>query len=490
MSEQSFKIVGQDKAKELPQPSVHADKDFAGNVAMVTLGCAKNLVDSEVMLGALRGRGFRVIAEPQDADLIVVNTCAFLQSAVEEGIERILELSHYKTSGRCRRLVVAGCMVERYKGELEQSLPEVDQFLSTDELLEVGKESKTTETCFEEARRPYFLYDESMPRVVSTAQHSTYLKIAEGCNRPCTFCIIPKLRGGFRSRSRESITEEAQGFLQNGVRELNLVAQDLTAYGSDFPGNRGIKSELPSLLRSISTLAPAEMQYWIRLLYAYPIGVNEELLRTIVESPNICNYLDIPLQHSSGAVLKRMQRPLGEKGTRSLVEHMRATSPEIAIRSTFIVGFPGETEEDVDSLENFIAEGHFANVGVFTYSQEEEAKSFSFDAQVDESVKVERRERIMEAQQVVVQRMLEAKVGTRELVLIDGTHEDTDLLLSARAEWQAPETDGVVIINDIDVEENADSAEGFSSLDLAGRFCTVEYKEVAGYDLVATIVSI
>ncbi|MCB0323933.1 MAG: radical SAM protein, partial [Bdellovibrionales bacterium] len=209
-------------------------KDYAGNVLMVTLGCAKNLVDSEVMLGALRSRGFQPIAEPNEADLIVVNTCAFLQSAVEEGIDRILEMSEYKASGRCRKLVVAGCMVERYRDELKKSLPEVDQFLSTDELLKVGSDDATSEECFQSARRPYFLYDESMPRIRSTAGHTSYIKVAEGCNRPCTFCIIPKIRGSFRSRSIESIRSEADRLLDQGVRELNLVAQDLTAFGTDF----------------------------------------------------------------------------------------------------------------------------------------------------------------------------------------------------------------------------------------------------------------
>ncbi len=489
MSSDRLQILGKKAETPLPEASMHAGSDFAGNVAMVTLGCAKNLVDSEIMLGALKHRGFRVIAEPEDADLVVVNTCAFLQSAVREGIDRILELSELKAEGRCRRLVVAGCMVERYRAELEASLPEVDQFLSTDELLEVGAASPTSEKCFDEARRPYFLYDESMPRVVSTAGHSTYLKIAEGCNRPCSFCIIPKIRGGFRSRPQQSIVAEARSFLQQGVRELNLVAQDLTAYGSDFEGNRGIKSELPALLKDLASIDSDQREYWIRLLYAYPIGVNEELLRVIVERPQICNYIDIPLQHASGAVLKRMQRPLGEKGTRALVEHMRSTAPEIAIRTTFIVGFPGETEADVDALESFVAEGHFANVGVFTYSQEEEAKSFHFDGQIDEELKNERRNRVMEAQQNVVTRMLAEKIGERERVLIDGLHPETDLLLSARTQWQAPETDGMVIVNDIELEHSDDALNELSSAELTGQYVTVEYREVAGYDLVATIVA-
>ncbi len=470
--------------------SVFAEPGFAGNVALVTLGCAKNQVDSEIMLGALKGRGFRPVSDPQSADLIIVNTCAFLQSAVEEGIDTILELANYKKSGRCRKLYVAGCMVERYREDLKKTLPEVDRFISTDDLLRVADESETSDDCFNEARRPYFLYDETMPRVLSTAGHSAFVKVSEGCDRPCTFCIIPKIRGSLRSRSIASIGNEVKSLLQQGVKEFNLVAQDLTAYGSDFSGNRGVRSELSGLLQHISKESE-DFDCWIRLFYAYPIGVTEELVRQIVQLPRICNYLDLPLQHISGPVLKAMQRPLGEKGTRGLIEKVREIAPELALRTTFIVGFPGETEEDILSLEEFVSAGHFAHVGVFTYSQEKEAKSYILPDQIPEEIKSERRGRIMECQQAVVKRRLNSLVGTQLRVLIDGTHAESDLLFTGRTEWQGPETDGEVILNDISdaLQESETFSEG-EFPHLKGRFAVAEITEVSGYDLVGRLVSL
>jgi ribosomal protein S12 methylthiotransferase len=466
--------------------SVVADPSFAGNVALVTLGCAKNLVDSEVMLGVLQQRGFRPINDVEQADLIVVNTCAFLQSAVEEGIDRILELSELRTSGRCKRLVVAGCMVERYRGDLKEALPEVDQFISTDELLKVG-DAATSGDCFSDARRPYFLYDETMPRLRSTSGHCAFVKVAEGCNRPCTFCIIPKLRGSFRSRSIDSVSTEVVQLLQSGIREVTFVAQDLTAYGIDHDQQTAIKKpRLVELLENIDRQTAGFDPYWLRLLYAYPIGVDERLLQTMRDLPRVCNYLDLPLQHISAPVLKRMQRPLGARGTRALVETMRKDFPEIALRTTFIVGFPGETEEDVRELESFIAEGHFTHVGVFTYSQEEEAASFTFPEQVPVELLEERRARLMEVQQEIVKQRYAAKLGSVERVLVDGYHEETEMLLVGRTSWQGPETDGEVILNDI-AEELVDE---IALENCIGRFCQVRYTEQAGYDLVAEIIAV
>ncbi len=467
--------------------NVMAGPDFAGNVMLVTLGCAKNLVDSEIMLGNLVARGFQPVVEAEQADLIVVNTCAFLQSAVDEGIDRILELSELKKNGRCKRLVVAGCMVERYRGQLVEALPEVDQFVSTDELLNVGAVSETTDQCFEEARRPYFVYDESMPRLRSTGGHTAYVKVSEGCNRPCTFCIIPKIRGSFRSRQIDSIVKEVENLVLDGVKEVNFVAQDLTAFGSDLDSLK--KPKLGELLARIGEQAKSLPTHWIRLLYAYPVGVTEELMRTISETPNICSYLDIPLQHISNDVLKRMHRPLGEKGTRRLVEQMRAVAPDVALRTTFIVGFPGETEQDVDLLEEFIREGHFTHVGIFTYSQEEESQAFSLPDQVSDEIKNARKERLMQVQQEIVAKRLAAWQGQRVRVLVDGAHSDTDLLMVGRTEWQAPETDGEVIINDVDdLLRNDDGDIGAEQL--RGRFVEVEITEIAGYDLVGRLVSV
>lgn len=459
--------------------------DFAGNVAVVTLGCAKNQVDSEVMLGAFQSKGYRAVADPKNAEVIVVNTCAFLESAVTEGIDTILELARYKKEGRLRKLIVAGCMVERYRGELQKEFPEVDRFLSTDELLQVADDQSTTAECFDGARRPYFLYDETMPRVINQGAHSSYVKIAEGCDRPCSFCIIPKIRGTFRSRSLQSVKAEVQELLAAGTREINLVAQDLTAYGSDFPGNRAYQSQLPKLLDEISAF-PGD--YWIRLLYAYPIGVTEDLINKISQTPQICNYLDLPLQHVSGDVLKAMRRPLGERGTRQLIEKIKTLAPQIALRTTFIVGFPGETEEDVDKLEEFVRSGHFFHVGVFTYSQEAEATSYHYANQIPEELKKERRARVMEAQQVVVQRQLCSLVGRQLKVLLEGEHVETDLLLTARAEFQAPETDGEIIINEINDDTFEGESRDASREALKGKFGIVEITDVAGYDLVGQLV--
>ncbi len=482
-------VVGGERA------AIQASADFNGNVALVTLGCAKNQVDSEVMLGVLKERGFRPVSDATTADLIVVNTCGFLRSAVEEGIDTILDMAKLKKSGRCRKLVVAGCMVERYRDELKASMPEVDIFLSTDELLKVGEAVETSSECFDSARRPFFIYDESMPRILSDGGLSAFVKVAEGCNRPCTFCIIPKLRGGFRSRGLESIVREADLLRKSGIREINLVAQDLTAYGSDFAGNRGIKSELPELLSRLSAAVPAEEMFWIRLLYAYPIGVTDQLIEQIASLPHLCGYLDLPLQHISHSVLKRMQRPLGERGTRELISRIRAGAPKVALRTTFIVGFPGETEEDVDALEAFVAEGHFTHVGVFSYSQEPGTPAHDLAEQVPERVKEQRRARVMQAQQKVVAERHAGLIGQEVPVIIEGEHEETDLLLSARAEWQAPETDGCVIINEIDdgVLEGA----GISSEDpdyslskFSGTIGRVVITESAGYDLIGRLVEV
>ncbi len=438
---------------------------YAGNALMVTLGCAKNLVDSEVMLGSLRSKGFELVTDPTQADLIVVNTCAFLESAVEESVDRILEMAEYKKTARCKQLVVAGCIVERYKDDLQKTLPEVDQYISTDDLLLVGDSN----SILDKAKRPYFLYDEGMPRVLSTSPHLTYVKIAEGCDRPCAFCIIPKIRGEFRSRPIESIVQEIIALKDSGTKEFNLVAQDLTAYGNDREkNNKG--AELVKLLGSIELLANEKNTFWTRLLYAYPIGVNDELLEIISNSNVVAPYLDLPLQHVSDNVLKLMRRPLGGKKTVELIN--KISSYDIAFRTTFLVGFPGETEQDIAQLEEVVSQGHFTHVGVFTYSQEKEALSYTFENQVPEEIKHQRKERIMLAQKNVVEKRLKSLIGKKENVLIDGMLEDKVI---ARASWQAPETDSVIYV---------DTKKELSP----GQFVEVEYKSYLDYDLIAELV--
>jgi ribosomal protein S12 methylthiotransferase len=455
---------------------------FRGRASVITLGCAKNQVDSEVMLGVLRKNGFEIVSDLSVADVAVVNTCGFLQSSVKESIDCVLDVAQYKKRGRLRKLIVAGCMVERYKGDLRKSMPEVDAIISIDDLLKVGDvATDTVGVHLNDAARPYFLYDESMPRQVTGPGHFAYVKIAEGCNRPCTFCIIPKLRGAMRSRPIDSIIKEVNDLTLAGVKEVNLVAQDLTSYGTD----RKTGEDLKGLLRRLGSETKMP---WIRLLYSYPIGIDAELLKTIVSTPNICNYLDLPLQHASESVLKRMQRPIGKYSPRKIAELIRETTPEIALRTTFIVGFPGETEADVAELEKLVSDGFFSAVGVFTYSPEEGTPSADFEGQVPDAEKEERRKRIMLAQQRVVERRLAAMVGKRVEVLVEGVHEDTDLLLTGRTRQQAPDVDGTVIINDL-MDQSGAPLELSADAIPVGSLATVEITEVAGYDLVGTLVA-
>lgn len=480
-------------------------RQFKGRAAVITLGCAKNHVDSEVMLGVLRAKGFEVVSEVTDADVAIVNTCGFLQSAVEESIDCILDVAELKRTGRLRKLVVAGCAVERYRDpsgkhqSMQEALPEVDAFISVNDVLSVADVALLDSAKHDqvggssisapfaevlgEAARPYFLYDDSMPRELATKSHFAYVKVSEGCNRPCTFCIIPKIRGQMRSRSIDSVLREVEDLRARGVREINLVAQDLTSFGLDLPADRhGSGRRLVALLEALDRQAAVD---WVRLLYAYPVGTDRALLETIRDLPRIVEYLDIPLQHASERVLKRMKRPIGSFAPRRMVEWMKEVAPEVAIRTTFIVGFPGETEEDIAELEAFVAEGHFSSVGVFTYSQESGTPAGEMEDQVEEEEKRERRERIMSAQQSVVQRYLSGFVGKQLPVLMEGLHEDTEALLVGRARFQAPEVDGTVIVNDLGATDMSESPRVQS---LIGQFAQVEVTEVAGYDLVGRIV--
>lgn len=479
---QSLSIVGQEENKgscgiEMnikPGHSGVEPRAFQGRAAVITLGCAKNQVDSEVMLGVLKNSGFELVPDVAEADVAIVNTCGFLESAVKESVDCILDVSELKTSGRLRQLIVAGCLVSRYKGDLAKTLPEVDHFLTTEEILKVGVVAggSVVEDVLDKAARPYFLYDDSMPRCLSTRSHTAYVKIAEGCDRPCTFCIIPKIRGKMRSRSIDSVVREVQELGQQGVQEVNLVAQDLTSYGADHKEG--------GLVELLQALSAADAVKWIRLLYAYPIGTEAVLLDTIRKLPNVCNYIDIPLQHSSERVLKEMRRPLGRFSPRKLVEFIRSHAPEIQIRTTFIVGFPGETEEDVADLEAFIRDGHFTSVGIFCYSKEQGTPAGEMKNQVAKRTQESRRKRLMKAQQEVVGEKLQSFVGQTLDVLIEGLHEETELLLTGRTAFQAPEVDGVVLINDIEPELGEITP---------GRIGRVEITEVAGYDLIGTLIS-
>jgi ribosomal protein S12 methylthiotransferase len=463
-------------AVNITEPQAREGKAFTGRAAIVTLGCAKNQVDSEVMIGVLRNTGFEIVNDLSRADVAIVNTCGFLESAVKESVDCVLELSELKKSGSLRRLLVAGCMVERYKGDIRKALPEVDSFIALDGLLSVGQaalgEDDSLRDILHEGARPYFLYDETMPRHLASQSHMAYVKVSEGCNRPCAFCIIPQIRGSMRSRTVDSITREVQALAAQGVKEMNLVAQDLTAYGTDTGSAR-----LVDLLRSLDAAKAAQ---WVRLLYAYPVGVDDELLAAITELPSVCKYLDVPLQHASESVLKMMKRPVGRFGSRRFVEYVRAQAPTIKLRTTFIVGFPGETEADVAELEKFVAEGHFESVGVFTYSPEQGTDAFEMKDQISEKEKRIRRDRIMLAQQKVRIARNDEYIGQEFEVLVEGPHEETDMLLTARTRFQAPEVDGTVLINDV--------AEGLGEV-TSGHLGRVKITEISGYDLVGTLIA-
>jgi ribosomal protein S12 methylthiotransferase len=465
-----FPILGQAASDSASDPS--SNTSYRGNVALITLGCAKNQVDSEVMLASLVKAGFDLTSDIDEAEIAVVNTCSFLQAAIDESLEVIRGVCNRKSQGRLRKVIVAGCLVQRGKEQLKELIPEIDAFVGQNELAEAGQVvSGELKTILDSSARPYFLYDEHVPRILSTAPHTAYVKIAEGCNRPCAFCIIPKIRGDFRSRAISSVVNEVNDLATSGTREVILIAQDLTQFGKD---RRDQRERLPDLLRAIDEQTEID---WVRLLYAYPVSTDRELLEAIRDLPSVCKYLDIPLQHSSEGVLKRMKRPIGKQSPRALAEMFRSEFPEIAIRSTFIVGFPGETEKDVEDLVSFIHQSKFHSVGVFTYSPEPGTPGALLDNQIEEEEKLRRQEAVMLAQQEVVTEVFGNYIGQELIVLNEGRHPESDQLLSARTDFQAPEVDGTVIINRL-----ADDV----ALPEAGEFGRVLITELAGYDLVGT----
>lgn len=413
-------------------------------VHVTSLGCPKNLVDSEVMLGLLQEAGFAAVTEPEEADILLVNTCGFIQSAVEEGIDTILTLAEWKEEQPAKLLVVVGCMVQRYGDSLVAELPEVDLFIGTEGTQEIvtrlrqllaGQPVPLT------LATPTFLMDARLPRQLSTPRHRAYLKVTEGCANRCAYCLIPTLRGGLRSRPLADLLAEAQALAAAGVQELTLVAQDLTAYGHDLgPGGPRLVDLLAGLLET--TAIP-----WLRLLYLYPIRVSEELLCFMAAHPRIVPYLDIPLQHVSSRMLTAMHRPYDQHQAQEVVRRIRRHLPEAAIRTTFMVGFPGETERDVELIEAFLREFTLDHVGIFTYSNEEGCAAFSLPEQIEEEVKEERRERLMAVQREISLARNTLLVGTRQTVLAEGVSSETELLLEGRLASQAPEIDGCVYIS-------------------------------------------
>ena len=437
---------------------------------MVSLGCPKNLVDSEVMLGMLARQGYELTPRAEEAEVIIVNTCAFIAPAQRESIDTILEMAEYKRTGAAKKLVVAGCLVERYRQEILQEIPEVDFVIGTNELervLEACGEGSAARG-FEVVAEPY-LYHDLTPRVLATPSYSAYLKIAEGCDHPCSFCVIPQMRGKFRSRRFASVLREAENLARQGVAELTIVGQDTTSYGEDL----GLRDGLPSLLRELGKIPDL---VWLRFLYCYPNRLTDALVAAVAETPKLAKYFDIPLQHASAPVLKLMRRGSSGEHFLKLLERIRAAIPGVTLRTSFIVGFPGETEEDFGRLLDFVEAAQFDHLGVFLYSDEETSLSHALPGKVPAAAARRRRQKLMAVQRGISKCKMREKVGGVVPVLVEGRSQETELLYQGRLESQAPGIDGQVLINDFEGKEP-----------VAGEFRWATITGAGDYDLVARL---
>lgn len=441
------------------------------NIAFISLGCDKNLVDSEIMLGLLNKSGYNIISDESKADIIIINSCCFIQSAIEESIETILEVSEYKSTGNCKALIVTGCMAERYKNKIFSELPEVDAIVGTtsyEKIVDIIDDVITAKNLksFNDINSN-IAEDNAYNRILTTAGYYAYLKIAEGCNNHCTYCIIPKVRGRYRSRTIESLIKEAQILAKKGVKELIIVAQDTTQYGIDLYGEK----KLPDLLKRLAQIDGIE---WIRLLYVYPEQITDELIETIAHEPKICNYLDMPIQHSNDNILKKMGRKSCQKQIKETIYKLRTTIPDIAIRTTLITGFPGETEQEFKDMLDFVAEMEFDRLGVFTYSQEEDTPAYNYPNQIEESIKLERKQTILDLQKSISAQKCSNSINKAFKVLVDGKLPE-DNVYCGRTYKDAPDVDGLVFIN-TDCEL------------ISGDFISVYINEATDYDLFGVIV--
>ena len=436
-------------------------------LGMVSLGCPKNLVDSEVMLGLIREKNFTVTNDPADADIIIVNTCGFIESAKEESIHTILQMSEYKTQGSCRYLIVTGCLSQRYADELAQSIPEVDAFVGTECFTDIswvieqvmdGK--KVLHMTRNTAEQPV-----EMPRMLTTPEYMAYLKIAEGCDNCCSYCIIPKLRGPYTSRPYEAVMAEAKELAASGIKEIIVVAQDTTRYGEDLYG----KLMLPQLLKDLNDLEGIE---WIRVMYCYPNNFTDELIEAFATLPKVCKYVDLPLQHASNSLLASMNRYDTKEQVEALLKKLRTSIPGIVIRTTFIVGFPGETEADFDELKEFVAAQRFENAGVFKYSQEEGTVAGAMINQIPEEIKENRYHELMALQAEISEELHHDLEGQELDVVIEGFDEENPSLAVARSYREAPDIDGSIFV------ENADNLH-------IGEFAKVRILQGFTYELVA-----
>jgi ribosomal protein S12 methylthiotransferase len=446
-------------------------------VGFVSLGCPKNLVDSEVMMGQLKEAGYEITNNAAEADTVVVNTCGFIESAKQESIDAILEATTLKAEGHAKRVVVAGCLVERYRDDLMKELPEVDAFIGTNEIGRILEAADQTKNFRELPLLPIgnksatYLYDFDTPRYRATDSYTAFIKIAEGCDRPCAFCSIPSMRGSFRSRRFGSILKEAEDLAKQGVREIVLIAQDSSRFGEDL----GEVDALAKLIRALGEIKDLE---WIRVMYAYPTHISDAFLAAIAETPKAVKYLDMPLQHGSRNVLKLMKRGGTRESLEKLIARVRAKVPGITIRTTFITGFPGETEEDFEELMAFVRNCEFDNVGVFTYSDEEGTPAFNLPNKVDAKTAKRRRTALMKEQAKISKRKNKEKIGRTFKVLFEGFSQESDLLFQGRLEGQAQEIDGYILINDM--PENLEPK--------IGEFYNVKITQAHDYDLIGEIV--
>lgn len=438
-------------------------------ILFISLGCDKNLVDAEVMLGMLASRGYEMTNDEQEADIIVINTCCFIHDAKEESIQNILEMAEYKKNGSAKALIVTGCMAERYRQEILDEIPEVDEVLGTtayDRILDAVDAALVGQHEVMTADLDALPLPETK-RLVTTGGHFAYLKIAEGCDKHCTYCIIPKIRGNFRSVPMERLLKEAQDLAEQGVKELILVAQETTLYGKDLYGEKS----LPKLLRELCKISGIR---WIRILYCYPEEITDELIQVMKEEPKICHYLDLPIQHANDTILKRMGRRTSKQELIDIVQKLRKEIPDICLRTTLITGFPGETQEQHEEVMEFIDTLEFDRLGAFTYSPEEDTPAATFEDQIDEEVKEDRQADIMELQQEIAFDKAEDMIGREVLVMIEGKVADENAYVG-RTYRDAPNVDGLIFIN-TDVEL------------ISGDFAKVKVTGALDYDLIGELI--
>ena len=441
-------------------------------VGFVSLGCPKNLVDSEVMMGILARDGYELTARADEADVLVVNTCSFIEPAQKESVDAILEMAEHKKFGAAKKLIVAGCLVERYRDQILTQVPEVDAVVGTGEVERI-LEAVHGDLRVLPAQPPAFLYHDLTPRILTTPKHAAYIKIAEGCDHPCSFCIIPQLRGKFRSRRFESVVREAENLAAAGAREITLIGQDTTSYGEDL----GLRDGLAQLLEA---LAGVDELLWVRFLYAYPNRVTQKLLDTLAAHPRLAKYMDMPLQHASRSVLAGMKRGSHGEAFLKLLERIRATIPGVALRTSFIVGFPGETETDFDELCDFVRISQFDWMGVFEYSDVDNASSYALDEKVEADVVTDRRNRLMAIQKKISRERLKKWKGRTETALIEGLSKDNPLVWEARLQGMAPEIDGRLYLTDIQLADGR-----FADTGDAAR---VEITKTDAYDMIGRVI--